>query len=131
MDKCYKKERADRLTGKHAGASTSAQRPPSAYLTDGTKSEAKGIRYESAFMAIADDSSANLSQPILPSMAEAAELPSLVGIPGNGFSFSDPSNAIRYLGLCCGASMHIIRSLVLRGRFFAELYLCDKDPVAR
>ena len=27
--------------------------------------------------------------------------------------------------------MHIIRSLVSRGRFFAELYLCDKDPTAR
>ncbi len=121
MDKCYKKERADSLAGKPARASTSAQRPPSAYLADGADSEAKGIRYESVFMAIADDNSADLSQPSLPSLAEATVLPSLVDIPGNGFAFNGPSNAIRYLGLCYGASMHIISSLVLRGRFFAEL----------
>ena len=27
--------------------------------------------------------------------------------------------------------MHIIRTLVSRGRFFAKLYLCDKDSTAR
>ena len=26
--------------------------------------------------------------------------------------------------------MHIIRTLITRGRFLAELYLCDKDPTA-
>ncbi len=104
---------------------------PSAYLIDGPKKEVQRVRYESAFMALAKDRTPTISETDLPLLAEAVELPSLVTIQSFEFYFSDPSNAIRYLGLCCGASMHINRSLVFRGRFFAELYLCDKDPTAR
>ena len=82
-------------------------------------------------MALAKDSTPTVSETDLPQLAEAVELPSIVNIQSYEFYFSDPSNAIRYLGLYCGASMHIVRSLVFRGRFFAELYLCDKDPTAR
>jgi hypothetical protein len=105
-------------------------RPPTAYLTDGEK-DVKTIHYEGDFMALANDRTPTVRKTDLPHLAEAAELPSFVSIPSFEFYFSDPSNAIRYLGLCCGASMHIVRSLVSRGRFFAELYLCDKDPTAR
>ena len=53
VDNCYKKERADRLASKTVAPSPSAQRSPSAYLTDGSEKEAQGVRYESAFMALA------------------------------------------------------------------------------
>ena len=82
-------------------------------------------------MAIAQENTVELYQPELQSLLEADNLPILTDIPGIGSAFSDPLTPITYLGLCCGASMHLIRSLVLRGRHFAELYLCDKDPVAR
>ena len=130
VDKCYKKERADKMTGKAPAHPPTAMRSPSAYLTDGEK-DVKSVHLEGAFMALAEHRTTSLIESELPQLAEAAELPSIVNISGFSFYFSDPSNAIRYLGLCCGASMHIVRSLVSRGRFFAELYLCDKDPTAR
>ena len=108
----------------------SAMRSPSAYLTDDEK-DVKAVHYEGAFMALADHRTPTVPESDLPKLAEAAELPNLVNISSFHLYFSDPANAIRYLGLCCGASMHIVRSLVSRGRFFAELYLCDKDPTAR
>jgi hypothetical protein len=64
----------------------------------------------------------------LPCLSESSELLSLNAIPDCEFDLSTP---VRYLGLCCGASMEIIRSLVLGGRYFAEMYLCDLDPLAR
>ena len=91
----------------------------------------KGVRFESAFMAIAQNSSSNSKPSELPSMVGAKDLPSLTDIPGVESAFSDPLTPIRYLGLCIGAGVHLIRSLVLRGRYLAELYLSDKDPIAR
>jgi hypothetical protein len=64
----------------------------------------------------------------LPCLSESMELHSLNAIPSCEF---EPSTPVRYLGLCCGASMHVIRSLVDEGRYFAEIYLCDMDPLAR
>ena len=82
-------------------------------------------------MPIAHNNSANSKPPELPSMVEAKDPPSLTDIPGVESAFSDPLTPIRYLGLCSGASVHLIRSLVLRGRYLAELYLYDKDSIAR
>ncbi len=118
------------MASKLAVHPTSAMRSPTAYLADDEK-DVKAVHYESAFMALEKDRTPTYSETGLPLLAEAAELPSLVSIQSFEFYLSDPSNAIRYLGLCCGASMHVIRSIISRGRFFAELYLCDKDPTAR
>ena len=81
-------------------------------------------------MALQQDSAADTEQPTFKPLSEASDLPRLTEIPGTK-SLSDPLTPVRYLGLCCGASVHLIRLLVHRGKFFAELYLCDKDPVAR
>ena len=131
--KCYKKERADKAAGKAAAPPPSVQRPSAAYITDDQDAEPRGVRYlaEGAFMALSEHSTSAPTHNELPTLAEATNLPSIVTIPPFEFYFSDPSNVVRYLGLCCGASMHIIRTLVSRGRFLAELYLCDKDPSAR
>ena len=55
------------------------------------------MRFESAFMAIAQNSSADSKPPELPSMVEAKDLPSLTDIPGVESAFSDPLTPIRYL----------------------------------
>lgn len=130
-DTCYTKERADRTASKPQAAYASTTRPPSTFLAEGGNLDEQGVRYESAFMAIAGDYQYDSLHSELPSLTEAVQIPSLIDILGSGSTFCDPSTPIRYLGLCCGANMHFIRSLILRGRFFAELYLGDKDLVAR
>ena len=130
-EECYKKQRAKRARGRLAAAGSSSPRPPSAYLAEGSETVTKGVRFESAFMAIAQNIPSDSKPPELPSMVEAKDLPLLTDIPGVESAFSDSLTPIRYLGLCSGASVHLIKSLVLRGRYLAELYLCDKDPIAR
>ena len=53
VDKCYKKERADKMAGKALAHPPSALRSPSAYLTDGEK-DVKAVHLEGAFMALAE-----------------------------------------------------------------------------
>jgi hypothetical protein len=116
---CYAKRDADRAAAPREPATYAASTP-----------DIKPVHYE-AFMASHEVNAEVPSHPALPSLAESAELPSLVDIPGCGGDFSDPSTGVRYLGLCSGASIQILKSLVDRGRFIAEIYLCDKDSLAR
>ena len=130
-ENCYKRQHAEQSAGRPSAPGPSSPRPPTAYMTKGSASEEKGLRYESAFMAILQDNALEVKQPELQPLSEADNLPVLIDIPGTGSAFSDPLTPIRYPGLCCGASMHLVKSPVLRGRYFAELYLRDKDPMAR
>ena len=68
---------------------------------------------------------------LIQQLAESSDLPVLKDILADSSIFTEPSVAIRYLGLCNGASMQIVRSFVERGKMIAEIYLCDKDPLAR
>ena len=79
VDKCYKKERADKMASKPAAHPPSAMRSPTAYLTDDEK-DVKAVHYEGAFMALAKDRTPTVSETDLPLLAEAVELPSLVNI---------------------------------------------------
>ncbi len=97
-DKCYKKERADKMANKAPAHPPSAMRSPTAFLTDDEK-DVKAVHCEGAFMALADHRSPTVPESDLPQLAEAAELPTIVNISGFKFYFSDPSNAVRYMGL--------------------------------
>ena len=101
-EKCYKKERADKAASKAAAHPPSSQRPPTAYITADQDSEPRGVRYEheGAFMALSEHSAPAQTPNALPTLAEAASLPSIVSIPSFDFYFGDPSNVVRYLGLC-------------------------------
>ena len=52
-------------------------------------------------------------------------------VPGDPNLFMDHSEPIRYLGLCCGGSLHMIETLAAHGRYFDQIYLCDNDDIAR
>lgn len=100
------------------------------YVATATAPESSPIHYE-AFMTIHDDTKAASEPSSLPILSESPDLPSLLDIPSYGYHFSDPSTAVRYLGLCRGANTQILRSLIDKGHFIANVYLCDKDPLAR
>ena len=119
---CFAKRDAD--------AKATTPRSPAAYDATVSAPDASTIHYE-AFMAVHHASKEASEAPTLPVLLESRDLPSLIDIPSCGDDFSDPSTAIRYLGLCSGASTQILRSLVHQGRFIAEIYLCDRDPLAR
>jgi hypothetical protein len=119
---CFAKRDAD--------AKATTPRPPTTYAATVSAPDASTIHYE-AFLAVHHASKEALEAPSLPVLLESRDSPSLIDIPSCGDDFSDPSTAIRYLGLCSGASTQILRSLVHQGRFIAEIYLCDRDPLAR
>ena len=84
-----------------------------------------------AFMALGPVIPKETHLPI-PKLAESSDIPVIKDIPADPSAFMDPSvPIIRYLGLCNGASLQIVRSFIERGKVLAEIYLCDKDPVAR
>ncbi len=64
-DKCYKKERADKMTNKAPAHPPSAMHSPSAYLVDGEK-DVKAVHYEGAFMALADHRTSTVPESDLP-----------------------------------------------------------------
>ena len=119
MDNRFKKQRAEQSAARQPTPSAGTSRAPTAYLAEGSAPADKGVRYESAFMALQQDSDADAQQPDLKPLSEASDLPKLTDIPGTA-SLSDPLTPVRYLGLCCGASVHLIKLLVHRGRFFAD-----------
>ena len=63
--------------------------------------------------------------------SQATVLMPLKYIQGDPSVFMDPQEPIRYLGLCCGASLQIIEEFAAYGRRFDQIYLSDKDDVAR
>ncbi len=75
-DKCYKKERADKMANKVPAHPPSAMRSSSAYLDDGEK-DVKAVHYEGAFMALADHRTSTVPESDQPQLARAAELPSM------------------------------------------------------
>lgn len=118
---CYAKRDADKAT---------TPRAPTTYAATVTAFDINTIHYE-AFMAIHHDSQEVSKPPSFPVLSEPQDLPPLFDIPSCGDDFSDSSIAVRYLGLYSGASTQILLSLVNQGRFIAEVYVCDKDPLAR
>ena len=74
---------------------------------------------------------AEMEQLPISELSESSNLQVVKDIPADPTVFTDPTVPIRYLGLCSGASQQIIRSFLERGKVMAEIYLCDKDQVAR
>ncbi len=64
------------MAGRPSAIGPSAPRPPSAYLAEGADHETKGIRYESAFMAIAPTSTPTAA----PSATPPAVMPNPLSI---------------------------------------------------
>ena len=52
-------------------------------------------------------------------------------VPGDPNLFMDHSEPVRYLGLCCGGSLHMIETLEAHGWHFEQILLCDNDDIAR
>ena len=52
-------------------------------------------------------------------------------VMGDPSLFMDTFEPIRYLGLCCGASLQFLESLADQGRSFDQVFLCDKDTTTR
>ena len=71
-----------------------------------------------AFMALGPVTPKETDLPDL-QLAESFDLPVIKDIPAYSTVFMDPSVPIRYLGLCSGASMQIVRSFVERGKVIA------------
>lgn len=83
-----------RGAGKRPAAPPSPARPPTAYLAEeGEGLKLSGILYESAFMAIEGATCDEDLPASLPSLAEAADLPSLLSIQGCG-SLTQPSLSV-------------------------------------
>ena len=54
-ENCYKKQNVEQRASRPPATVLGSSRTPSVYLDEGAEHETKGIRYESAFIAIAQD----------------------------------------------------------------------------
>ena len=59
------------------------------------------------------------------------QLPPVSDIPPDVDFFQDVATPIRLLSLCSGGSVQFIEEMAAFGRYFEDIYLCDKDPAAR
>lgn len=121
----------DKFSAKRDTNLATTPKPPSAYMADGASTGSKTMIHETCMAIVFNNSADSEKVKTTPHLEDSPTLPSLTGVPSCGSEFSDPSTPVRYLGLCCATNMHIIRCLVNRGRYIAEIYLCDKDPLAR